>query len=557
MATVVTRTIGTASRDYSTLQSWEDAAPSNLVTSDQVWRGECYADTEFTAALTVSGSTVDSTRYKELTVAAGESFADHADKLTNALRYNASNGAALRSTTAWGTALTVSENYFRMSRLQVYQDSNNGNGVTLNNSNATVSDVIIESRGGRPLMLQSSSTLTNALVVGRKSSLSEVADIWNGCTVTNCTFAVPSDLTAATRVIKRSYWSGNAFVNCGFFGGTDAVSSATGATFTNCYTNDSTSIPSGCTTVAYDTSTGSGFENTTNGTHDYRIKSTSALKDAGTSTGAPSTDIVGTTRPQGGSYDVGVWEFAAGGGGYSLTVTAGGYTTSGNNVVLTAARVVQALAGSYAITGNNATLSSSVLLSALAGSYAYTGSDVGLTASRQLAVTAGSYAITGNVAGLNAARLLTATPGAYSISGNSVILTYNTVGSYALNVTAGSYSITGNDVALTAGRTLAVTPGAYAITGSDVVLTYGVMHTLNVTPGAYAITGYSAMLAKASTLQALAGAYAYTGRNVVLTYSGLADGVVDEVLLLSRITPEVQLLAELTQSVVLQSRIPD
>lgn len=339
MATVVTRTIGTASRDYSTLQSWEDAAPSNLVTSDQVWRGECYADTEFTAALTVSGSTVDSTRYKELTVAAGESFADHADKLTNALRYNASNGAALRSTTAWGTAFTVSENYFRMSRLQVYQDSNNGNGVTLNNSNATVSDVIIESRGGRPLMLQSSSTLTNALVVGRKSSLSEVADIWNGCTVTNCTFAVPSDLTAATRVIKRSYWSGNTFVNCGFFGGTDAVSSATGATFTNCYTNDSTSIPSGCTTVAYDTSTGSGFESITNGTHDYRIKSTSALIDAGTSTGAPSVDIVGTTRPQGGLYDVGAWEYAAGGGGQTVAIGQSSETDTAQAVTATVSSI--------------------------------------------------------------------------------------------------------------------------------------------------------------------------------------------------------------------------
>jgi len=248
---------------------------------------------------------------------------------------------------------------------------------------------------------------------------------------------------------------------------------------------------------------------------------------------------------------------SAGGGSYSLQVTPGSYSITGNDVSLIAARSVQVTSGTYAITGNDVGLAAGVVLSALTGSYAYTGSDVGLTASRQLAVTAGSYSITGNVAGLNAARLLTATPGAYSISGNSVILTYNTVGSYTLNVTAGSYAITGNDVALAVSRILAVTPGAYAITGSDVVLTYGVMHTLNVTPGAYAITGYSAMLAKASTLQALAGAYAYTGRNVVLTYSGLADGVVDEVLLLSRITPEVQLLAELTQSVVLQSRIPD
>jgi hypothetical protein len=248
---------------------------------------------------------------------------------------------------------------------------------------------------------------------------------------------------------------------------------------------------------------------------------------------------------------------SAGGGSYSLQVTPGSYSITGNDVSLIAARSVQVTPGAYAITGNDVGLAAGVVLSALTGSYAYAGSDVVLTTSRQLAVTAGSYAITGNVAGLNAARLLTATPGAYSISGNSVILTYNTVGSYTLNVTAGSYAITGNDVALTASRTLAVTPGAYAITGNDVGLTYGVMHTLNVTPGAYAITGYSAMLAKASTLQALAGAYAYTGRNVVLTYSGLADGALDVVHLLSRVTPNVQLLAALTQTVRLQGHVPE
>jgi hypothetical protein len=246
-----------------------------------------------------------------------------------------------------------------------------------------------------------------------------------------------------------------------------------------------------------------------------------------------------------------------GGGSYTLQVTPGSYSITVNDVSLIAARSVQVTQGSYAITGNDVGLAAGVVLSALTGAYAYAGNDVGLTASRQLAVTAGSYSITGNVAGLNAARLLTATPGAYSISGNSVILTYNTVGSYTLNVTAGSYAITGNDVALTASRTLAVTAGSYSTTGSDVVLTYGVMHTLNVTPGAYAITGYSAMLAKASTLQALAGAYAYTGRNVVLTYSGLADGALDVVHLLSRVTPNVQLLAALTQTVRLQGHVPE
>jgi hypothetical protein len=100
------------------------------------------------------------------------------------------------------------------------------------------------------------------------------------------------------------------FINCAFLGCSNLVDPTSGGTFnfTNCYTDDA-SPPSGCSTIALDTSTGSGFENITVGTHDLRIKSTSALKNSGTSTGAPSADIMGTSRPQGASYDVGVWEY--------------------------------------------------------------------------------------------------------------------------------------------------------------------------------------------------------------------------------------------------------
>ena len=98
---MTTHSIGTTGRDYSTLQAWEDACPANLVTDGNIWRGECYNDSEFSSSgtlVTIAGITTDATHYVELTTATGHSFQDHADVRTNALKYNQSNGVGLKTT---------------------------------------------------------------------------------------------------------------------------------------------------------------------------------------------------------------------------------------------------------------------------------------------------------------------------------------------------------------------------------------------------------------------------------------------------------------------------
>ena len=317
MTTTVVKTIGTGG-DYTTLQAWEDAAPANLVTSDQIWQGQCFNQEFFSssaALLNVSGSTTDATRYKELTTYAGASFVDNASVQTNALRYNSSNGAAIRGTYAWAGPVFIAENYFHISKLQILS----GDTVTLNSGNTglIVDKCIVENSGttNEALKTFGACIVKNSLLVGRSTGV--IALLSNGTAAYNCTFVRTG--TSTTNLVNGNY-STLTFKNCALFGGATTIAGGSSTkTYTTCYT-DTSSPPSGCTTVAYATSTGSGFENKTDSTHDFRIKSTSAMVNAGTveSTHA-ATDIAGTSRPSGAAYDVGAWEYVSAGGSQTLS----------------------------------------------------------------------------------------------------------------------------------------------------------------------------------------------------------------------------------------------
>lgn len=321
MPTTVVSTIGTGG-DYSTPQAWEDAAPANLVTSDQVWEGRL-KNQAFTInagwgiALTISGSTSDATRYKRLTCEAGASFRDNASKLTNALRYNTANGAAIvtSANSSGAGCMSFDEAYCRVDSIQFSVTGSNNTCVSTVSANVTVEHCVIQSTGA--CLGQNYGTIRNCVLINVSNSAGQSTlnqSRGTGTTI-NCTIVTPSDHAATTNAINRLNY-GCSYKNCAFFGCTNVSNTTSGLTFTNCYTDSSQSF-SGMTQIAYDTSTGSGFEATANATADFRIKSTSTLKDAGTSSGAPTVDIVDTARS--GSYDVGAWEYTSGGGGPSFT----------------------------------------------------------------------------------------------------------------------------------------------------------------------------------------------------------------------------------------------
>ncbi len=315
MTTTTTKTIGTGG-DYSTLALWIAACPANLVSGDVIYQGKCKNQLFSSASnlLSIAGITTDATRYIELTTDTGASFRDNASVQSNALQWNSSNGAAIECSAAYTVAIDIpagSNAYFKLSKLQI-RTASAGNAAAAftaqGTGTVTVDGCIFEgsSANSPPINIDTNAVVfTNNLVVNRKSGPSTIANFaGTSLTAVNNTFVVPSDLTAATNAIRLNYPASVLFQNCAFFGATNVVvnqlgSAPAGTTFTNC-AGDDASPPSGVTNRAYNTTTGSGFQNITDSTRDYRIKSGSALLDVGLAdtTNAP-VDIAGTARPSG------------------------------------------------------------------------------------------------------------------------------------------------------------------------------------------------------------------------------------------------------------------
>jgi hypothetical protein len=324
MTTTVVKTIGSTG-DYSTIALWFAACPANLVTADQIWQGQLQNQT-FSgsgALVTFTGITTDATRYIELTCVAGASFADNANVQTNALRYNTANGAAITGSGNYesnGPIIVNAQNNLRFTKLQIAATGTQGqaiqNGGAFTPGTGVIVDrCILESvsthADGTIINGGTGSLAKNCLIINRAASgISAIASVQGstGNNYYNCTLASPRAVASAA--FAGNYGS-NTIKNCGFFNATAAKSGSASPTYTTCYT-DIASPPSGCTTTAFSTSSGAQFQNITDGTHDFRIKTGSSLIDVGTtdSTNAP-TDIAGTSRPSGSAYDVGAWEYVS------------------------------------------------------------------------------------------------------------------------------------------------------------------------------------------------------------------------------------------------------
>ena len=356
MATVVTKTIGPTG-DYATLAAWIAACPADLVAADTVWRGEVQ-NTELTGdttLLTISGKTVDSTRYVELTAAAGASFADNTNVRTNALRYNAANGASIRSSVGYAPVIKVEQNYTRISRLQIQGTATGGGAYcavkAVGYSNVDIDKCVIESwsssspageSGGVIALYGSGTRARNSAIISRSTATDNcLARISTGTALYNCSL-VSIGATLSNGVIG-DYGSAT-LRNCYIGGITTLLSGSTSFTAENSATSVTAS---GWSTVAM----ADAFESVTDGSHDLRLKSGPSLVDAGTTDSTyAANDISGLARS--GSWDIGAWEYSGSG---ATNATATGATLTGTSSFTpgsaTGGEVIDATATGATLTG--------------------------------------------------------------------------------------------------------------------------------------------------------------------------------------------------------------
>lgn len=382
MVTTVSRTIG-ATGYYSTIPAWFAACPANLVTADQIWEGQILwassADeiTSSGALLNMTGITTDATRFIRLTAAPGASFADNANKLTNALRYNASNGAALRKTGNYGYLIATDCAYTEFTRLQFSANHTADVIQAINTAGVKVDRCIIESglyfSGVHALLMDSNATVVSNTLVHLSTTHSATSDLMairfrtgGGLnTILNCTIVRASDgATPSAGMAFRSQYGVTIAKNTVAFGFlTFCDTLTTGAD----YNASDVSVAVGSHNLTSLTYT-SQFENTTGASADYRLKAGSALIDAGTglSGSGITTDIVGTAR--GATYDIGAWEYATAladiTGTSTLTLAALTGSTAGTLAI--AAATAATLAGSASATARMTTAGASTASLALA-----------------------------------------------------------------------------------------------------------------------------------------------------------------------------------------------
>ena len=176
---------------------------STAIDTGIIWEGQCQ-NQEFVVAGTVvsiAGSTTSTTAYKHLTTVAGASFRDHADVLTNPLRYNAAVGAALNCTTAAGTCVSLVENNNRISKLQIKASGLLGRALTISGSAAFVYQCIIEGgvisalTSNTTVLFSSAGTVRNCVIIQRGGTADHIiATQTQSPFLYNCTIVAPIGL---------------------------------------------------------------------------------------------------------------------------------------------------------------------------------------------------------------------------------------------------------------------------------------------------------------------------------------------------------------------------
>jgi hypothetical protein len=321
MPTIVNRVVRYTGGDYPTLAAAFAAIPADIragTGTDEQWNifidesaAGIYEWDLVNYGLTLSKST-NATNYIRIAANTGKSFKDNANKLTNALTYNAANGVALKAT---NIVLLTTAPYTVFEGLQIFRTVTTASageyafGVIGANAGVSIKDCIVKSNAtNQPAVSVYSGKIANLLVISAFSGV----------------YASGGTVISSSTIIKAGSAANNAVVsdygpptvkNLAAFG-FSAILGGSDTSFNAASSNNATDLPSG------PTNWGSGslvsrtfanqFENITVGSEDFRVKTGADLINAGVRDQVYTNDldIVGSARSLT-TPTIGAWEYAS------------------------------------------------------------------------------------------------------------------------------------------------------------------------------------------------------------------------------------------------------
>lgn len=528
---MATKTIGTVGRDYSTLTAWASYVNALSLSAPEI--ANCYNDSGAeiveSDTVTLSGWTgATSTNTVTLQAATGQKFSG------NPLNYSGSNGVAFQTNAhAYGGGWAFNGDYLRVKGLQFKTDNYRANGMQVSFGTAIVDSCIFKSDANssfNAMTAYAGGKAINCLFINIGASQGLVVHAGNS-QVINCTIISTGGTTSPG---AWCYNSTNLVQNCvaygftGTFGANSDPNSSSG--------NNATSSSFYAGNWGNSGVTGVASTDFVNAASDWRLSSGSILKNAGLNSGY-AYDIIGTTRPQGASYDIGAFELAVA-TTTTLTAAYGSFSLTGQTSALKDNRLIPSAFGSFALNGKAANLLKSSKAVANFGSFAFNGQIVSLRNNKLIPLVFGSFTLTGIAAAFSYIKQLTINAGNYALNGQAAILSKAVKlvianGSFALNGQAsalsrthsilsafGNFTLNGQAVGLLETHRLPIGMGAYALNGQTVALYTSKL--FSVAYGGYMLAGQAASFLVNRRLSLTVGNYALNGQVATLTKVGLS-----------------------------------
>lgn len=427
MSTIVKVGSASTGRDFPGPIEAIAAIPADITATSGDYILEFYPDSEFviTGLMKITGKITDASHRIILRAAAGLGYRTMTNAVANALRYNPTNGVAIKSTSSYTDMLTIDNDYVVIDGLQMQHLTINGSsgiGVPAGRVGVIIDGVVMDyhPNNNASAFYSPSSKVQNATIILHNDSSRGVNfDYGTSGSAENVTVlrAAGAPVTGAAFLASGGGSANVKVVNCAAFGMSNFIVGAIPPD--NCHNNATDlatlGVGTGLTSLVY---ADQFVSNDATAGLDLRTKDGSALINAGAAPSAGNINAAVGPRQQGTSADIGSWEHPEAVQAPSATVTNIAVDSGTGNVTVSGTTTGFPTSGNASLAVSNVPYNSGVAQGPAA-----------------LTIGSGTFSVTFNavLAGRYSVSLQVANS-AYTVAGQNTLGDFTVDGPHALSV---------------------------------------------------------------------------------------------------------------------------